>query len=223
MPLAAGTLQGIRGGDLTLIASQIAVFFSYPVILYQANSIPIMNAVGTENFFWGEEYYTGLVKFIPRFLWPDKPLSFDYKLKELANYDFEGGGIYTTLCNDLYINFGYYYFIFYILWLLFIHYLYRMVMDDKRFYYSRIIALFIILMGGIASTIGSCEILLLFPKVSHPLKHQLFSFSFVCLPPYPLTVNTCLTEVMQTIHILRPIFPTLQPLQGFCSSLCRFR
>lgn len=60
-------------------------------------------------------------------------------------------------------------------------------------------------------------------KVSHPLKHQLFSFSFVCLPPYPLTVNTCLTEVMQTIHILRPIFPTLQPLQGFCSSLCRFR
>ena len=27
MPLAAGTLQGIRGGDLTLIASQIAVFF----------------------------------------------------------------------------------------------------------------------------------------------------------------------------------------------------
>ncbi|MEF2713575.1 MAG: PIG-L family deacetylase, partial [Bacteroides uniformis] len=46
-------------------------------------------------------------------------------------------------------------------------------------------------------------------KVSHPLKHQLFSFSFVCLPPYPLTVNTCLTEVMQTIHILRPIFPTL--------------
>lgn len=91
MPLAAGTLQGIRGGDLTLIASQIAVFFSYPVILYQANSIPIMNAVGTENFFWGEEYYTGLVKFIPRFLWPDKPLSFDYKLKELANYDFEGG------------------------------------------------------------------------------------------------------------------------------------
>lgn len=110
-----------------------------------------MNAVGTENFFWGEEYYTGLVKFIPRFLWPDKPLSFDYKLKELANYDFEGGGIYTTLCNDLYINFGYYYFIFYILWLLFIHYLYGMVMDDKRFYYSRIIALFIILMGGIAS------------------------------------------------------------------------
>lgn len=162
MPLAAGTLQGIRGGDLTLIASQIAVFFSYPVILYQANSIPIMNAVGTENFFWGEEYYTGLVKFIPRFLWPDKPLSFDYKLKELANYDFEGGGIYTTLCNDLYINFGYYYFIFYILWLSFIHYLYGMVMDDKRFYYSRIIALFIILMGGIASTIGSCEILLLF-------------------------------------------------------------
>ena len=162
IPLAAGTLQGIRGGDLTLIASHIAVFFSYPIVLYQANSIPIMNSVGTESIFWGEEYYVGLVKIIPRFLWPDKPLAFDYKLKELVGYDFDGGGIYTTLSNDLYINFGYSYFIFYILWLLFVHYIYGIIIDSKRNYYSRIIALFIILMGGIASTIGSCEILLLF-------------------------------------------------------------
>ena len=49
-------------------------------------------------------------------------------------------------------------------------------------------------------------------KVSHPLKHCLFSFTFACRPPYPLTFNTCLTEVMQTVHILHPIFPTLQPL-----------
>ena len=162
IPLAAGILQGIRGGDLTLIASQIAVFFSYPILLYQANSIPIMNSVGTENIFLGEEYYVGLVKIVPRFLWPDKPLAFDYKLKELVGYDFDGGGIYTTLSNDLYINFGYSYFIFYILWLLLVHYIYGIIIDSKRNYYSRIIALFIILMGGIASTIGSCEILLLF-------------------------------------------------------------
>ena len=162
IPLAAGILQGIRGGDLTLIASQIAVFFSYPILLYQANSIPIMNSVGTENIFLGEEYYVGLVKIVPRFLWPDKPLAFDYKLKELVGYDFDGGGIYTTLSNDLYINFGYSYFIFYILWLLLVHYIYGIIIDSKRNYYSRIIALFIILMGCIASTIGSCEILLLF-------------------------------------------------------------
>lgn len=162
IPLAAGILQGIRGGDLSLITSQIVVFFSYPIVLYQANTIPIMNSVGTENFFWGEEYYVGLVKIIPRFLWSDKPLSFDYKLKELVGYEFDGGGIYTTLSNDLYINFGYSYFMFYILWLLFIHYIYGIIIDNKRGYYTRIIALFIILMGGIASTIGSCEILLLF-------------------------------------------------------------
>lgn len=78
--------------------------------------------------------------------------------------------------------------------------------------------------GSVANKrVGLRNLVKSFTKVSHPLKHQLFSFSFVCLPPYPLTVNTCLTEVMQTIHILRPIFPTLQPLQGFCSSLCRFR
>ena len=27
-------------------------------------------------------------------------------------------------------------------------------------------------------------------KVSHPLKHCLFSFTFVCRPPYSLTFNT---------------------------------
>ena len=52
-------------------------------------------------------------------------------------------------------------------------------------------------------------------KVSHPpLKRSLFPFTFVCLLPYPLSFNTWLIEVMQTAHILYPIFPTLQPLQG---------
>ena len=51
----------------------------------------------------------------------------------------------------------------------------------------------------------------LFTKVSHPLKPCLFSFTFACGPPYPLSFNTCLIEVMQTIHILHPVFPTLQP------------
>ncbi len=52
-------------------------------------------------------------------------------------------------------------------------------------------------------------------KVSHPLKRCLFSFAFACRPPYPLSFNTCLIEVMQTVHMLHPIFPTPQPLQGF--------
>ena len=52
-------------------------------------------------------------------------------------------------------------------------------------------------------------------KVSHPLKPCLFSFAFACGPPYPLSFNTWLIEVMQTVHILHPIFPTLLPLQGF--------
>ena len=52
-------------------------------------------------------------------------------------------------------------------------------------------------------------------KVSHPLKHWLFPFTFACGPPYPLSFNTCLIEVMQTVHMLHPIFPMLPPLQGF--------
>ena len=60
-------------------------------------------------------------------------------------------------------------------------------------------------------------------KVSHPSKHCLFSFTFACRPPYSLTFNTWLTEVIRCAHILHPIFPMLQPLQGFCSTLCRCR
>ena len=56
---------------------------------------------------------------------------------------------------------------------------------------------------------------ILFTKVSHPLKRSLFSFAFACGPPYPLSFNTCLIEVMQTVHMLHPIFPMLPPLQGF--------
>ena len=33
-------------------------------------------------------------------------------------------------------------------------------------------------------------VLNLITKVSHPLKHCLFSFTFVCRPPYSLTFNT---------------------------------
>ena len=52
-------------------------------------------------------------------------------------------------------------------------------------------------------------------KVSHPLKRSLFSFAFACGPPYPLSFNTWLIEVMQSVHVLHPIFPMLPPLQGF--------
>ena len=60
-------------------------------------------------------------------------------------------------------------------------------------------------------------------KVSRPLKHWLFSFTFACGPPYPLSFNTWLIEAIQTVYIFHPIFPMLQPLQGFCSSLYRCR
>ena len=56
-----------------------------------------------------------------------------------------------------------------------------------------------------------------------PLKTLFFLIHLCLWPPYPLSFNTWPIEVMQTAHILHPIFPTLQPLQGFCSSLCRCR
>ena len=52
-------------------------------------------------------------------------------------------------------------------------------------------------------------------KFPTPLKRSLFSFAFACRPPYPLSFNTWLIEVMQSVHVLHPIFPKLPPLQGF--------
>ena len=50
-----------------------------------------------------------------------------------------------------------------------------------------------------------------FTKLSHPLKHCFLSCTFACRPPYPLSFNTCIIEVKQSVHILYSIFPMLQP------------
>lgn len=74
----------------------------------------------------GEEFISGIYKIIPRFIWNEKPLSFDYYYKDLIEYDFDGGGTPIALIYRFYTNFGESFYIYYILWLLFVVLMYRM-------------------------------------------------------------------------------------------------
>lgn len=82
-------------------------------------------------FFYGEELYNNAVYFIPRFLWPDKPVSFGYKLKDLLGWTFDGGGIGATYLENTYLNWGDMWWINYILWYLSITLLYKYFLKIK--------------------------------------------------------------------------------------------
>ncbi|MEO0224680.1 MAG: O-antigen polymerase [candidate division WOR-3 bacterium] len=55
----------------------------------------------------GKEYANNLLYIIPRFLWRNKPLGFDYYYKNVLGYSFEGGGVPAGLFGSLYANFRY--------------------------------------------------------------------------------------------------------------------
>lgn len=138
-------------------------FFSQQFIIFGANTLRLMNYITDENLFWGESYYIDIVKIIPRFIWSEKPVSIDYKYKELVGVEFEGGGIYTTTPNDFYLNFGTYYFISYIIWILIIHYLYKKLINTNTSFYNKIaLVLFLTSYYSPKTIIGTFEIYILF-------------------------------------------------------------
>lgn len=121
-------------------------FFGYQMMVFGANTVPLMNNINESHLLWGQSYYYNLVALIPRFLWPDKPVAIDYFYKDLVGYDFAGGGIFTTMPNDFYLNFGTYFFIAYIIWVLIIHLLYRTTIRLKASAHTKIIVLSILTM-----------------------------------------------------------------------------
>jgi hypothetical protein len=75
--------------------------------IYKANYIPVIKMVnnGDLPLQHGREYLQNGMVVIPRFLYPDKPLSFDYFLKKKLNLNFAGGGAPATTFASLYLNF----------------------------------------------------------------------------------------------------------------------
>lgn len=100
-----GILNTLRSGsDLGSLQSKAFNLF----YIYEHNYIPLVNLVsdGAMPLQMGREYITGMVALIPRFIWPDKPISFDYFLKDELGRVFDGGGLPSTIIGSLYINFG---------------------------------------------------------------------------------------------------------------------
>lgn len=137
-----------KGLELDGIFEEFTVFsaLSNNQNIFYENSISLVNLTQDSNFFHGEEIYNAIVYFIPRFLWPDKPVSFGYKLKELAGYDFEGGGIGATLMENMYINWSDFWILNYIIWIWFVHKLYKGFLQGNS-YYTKTIIMFMLIKG----------------------------------------------------------------------------
>lgn len=166
-PVVATILYVFRSGLGSLNLNEI--LFAHQNMIFKMNTIQLMKVFdGTTNYLYGLSYYVPLTILIPRFLWADKPVSIDYYYKELAEMEFEGGGIYTTPSMDFYMNFGDFFVIPYILWILLIHYLYRVILNKRLSYIIRISAIyFLALFSTPGNLISKVQLFLLFMIISY--------------------------------------------------------
>jgi oligosaccharide repeat unit polymerase len=106
--LIMGSLTYVRGSRGHFAGSILYSGLYYQSIVYQYNYLPIINMIrdGRMDLQYGKEYIQNAAFIIPRFIYPDKPLSFDYVLKEKLRVSFEGGGLPATPIGSLYLNFG---------------------------------------------------------------------------------------------------------------------
>ena len=125
------------------------------------NSITLINVTKKYGFFYGQETLTNFTYFIPRFIWPEKPVSFGYKMKELAGYSFPGGGIMPSTIEYSYINWGNLWVVDYILWLIFLNYLYAKLIKIKDYKIKLFIILLLISVSYWAHVAKELEVLLL--------------------------------------------------------------
>lgn len=127
IPIAAAFLNSVRQGSFWNFIENFRNYFAYGTFIFQVNTVKVVQVTEAENAFLnGEEFISGIYKIIPRFIWNEKPLSFDYYYKDLIEYDFDGGGTPIALIYRFYTNFGESFYIYYILWLLFVVLMYRM-------------------------------------------------------------------------------------------------
>lgn len=139
-PVIANILKFIRSAGASGDTEIKWSLFDYPLMILEQNTIRLVNFVQDSNiYFYGESYFYDIVRYIPRFLWPNKPMPIDFVYKDLTGMEFDGGGIFTTPSVDFYLNFGYWFVVPYILWLWLVHTLYGLLfksnigMDVKLF------------------------------------------------------------------------------------------
>lgn len=151
-PVISTILKAIRSANIIeLFEFQL---FAHEQMIFGANTVRLAIFMEQNNIYlWGASYVFPIVRLIPRFIWPDKPVSIDYTYKEMAGMDFDGGGIYTTADFDMFLNFGYYYIIEYVLWLLLIHWMYKKLIDTYTKFANKILIITLILGGTLVGTL----------------------------------------------------------------------
>lgn len=159
-PITATFLELLRHG---LVPKNLwDNFFSHQLMIYHWNTIPLMNYFSNGDYLWGESYYTALVRIIPRFIWENKPLQIDYKYKEILGYDVPGG-IYTSLPCDLYLNFGLYFIVAYVIFMLLMHYIYSKIISHNTSFFTKIILIYFMTFANApGNLISSVEVFILF-------------------------------------------------------------
>lgn len=75
---------------------------------YELNYVSIVKSISTGEWplQYGKEYYQNALYFIPRFLWKEKPVSFDYTIKQKLKHKFTGGGVPPFNIASFYLNFS---------------------------------------------------------------------------------------------------------------------
>ena len=161
-PVIATVLKAIRSASIIdLVDLQL---FEHEKVIFDENTVRLAEYMNrTHDYLWGESYFYSIVRLIPRFLWPNKPVAIDYKYKEMVGLDFDGGGIYTSNDFDLFLNFGYYYVIVYVLWLFLVHWMYQKLINANTKFANKMLLLLLLSGGfGIGGLIENIQIYFLF-------------------------------------------------------------
>lgn len=161
-PVIATILKMIRSANIIeLVEFRL---FEHEQMIFGANTVRLAEYMDmSQEYLWGTSYAYPIFRIIPRFIWPDKPVAIDYIYKEMVGLEFEGGGIYTTADFDMFLNFGYFYVIEYVLWLLLVHWMYqKLINSDTKFANKMLICM--LLLGGfsIGALIQNIQLYFLF-------------------------------------------------------------
>ncbi len=127
-----GLADAIRGGEtINFFNFVIRRGFMRYTGIYKTNYLSVIRMVDQRylNLQYGKEYIQNAMIIIPRFLYPEKPLCFDYFLKKKLNLTFAGGGAPATPLGSLYLNFS---FIGVVLGMIFIGYIYALLYKRYR-------------------------------------------------------------------------------------------
>ncbi|MFA4981322.1 MAG: hypothetical protein WC592_02485 [Candidatus Omnitrophota bacterium] len=103
-----GAVSTVRMGQVIIFGNVIKHLFFIHHEVYDMSYMPIVKLIqlGILKFQYGVEYLQNAAIIIPRFLWKEKPVGFDYFLKDLLNLGFSGGGVPATPFGSLYLNFN---------------------------------------------------------------------------------------------------------------------